>query len=321
MTLAREAEGALKADMVRGELDIRKGKPAPTLDAVWGKYLPYIREHKKTWRDDSYHYGKHLQPRFGKKRLDSISPIDIERMKSELKQGVNQHGKPYSKASIKHYLVLLKRLYNVARKWNLYGGRNPVDQVQMPKLDNQVNEFFNDDELNRLLNVLESWPCRDSAAFVKFALLTGFRRSELFKLKWGDVDFGRGLVTLRDPKPGKTITVPVSEDALGVLKELERSSDYVFPGKNGQQRTDFKGPWRKIRKAAGIPSDFRFHGLRHNFASALVSSGQDLYAVGKLLGHRNTSTTARYAHLADERLRKAAAKSGELLSQKPNQSI
>lgn len=320
LTLAREKEATLKAAMILGDLGAKKKKP-PTLDEVWEKYLPYIQQHKKTWRDDSYHYGKHLQPRFGKKRLDSISAFDVERFKSQLKQGLNQHEKPYTPATIKHQLVLLKRLYNIARKWNLYDGRNPVDQVQMPALNNQVTEFLSEDELNRLLEVLESWPCRESAAFVKFALLKGFRRSELFKLTWGDVDFGRGLVTLKDPKPGKTITVPVSEDALGVLKELERSSEYVFPGKDGQQRTDFKGPWRKIRKAAGLPSDFRFHGLRHNFASQLVSNGEDLYTVGKLLGHRNTATTARYAHLADERLRKAAAKSGELLNQKPNQSI
>lgn len=318
LTLAREAETTIKTDILRGEFETHqnKNKPAPTLNEVWDKYQPWAEEHKKTWKIDLYNYSKHLQSRYGKKRLDSISPIDIERMKIDLKQGVNKHKKPYTKATIKHQLVLLKRLYNIAKKWNLYDGQNPVDQVQMPKLDNQKTEFFNDDELTRLLNVLESWPCRESAAFVKFALLTGFRRSELFKLKWEDVDLIRGSATLRDPKPGKTITVPVSEDALEVLKGLERSYDYVFPGKNGEQRTDFKGPWLKIRKEAGLPKDFRFHGLRHNFASQLVSNGEDLYTVGKLLGHRNTSTTQRYAHLADERLRQAAAKSGRLLNTK-----
>lgn len=161
--------------------------------------------------------------------------------------------------------------------------------------------------------MLETWPCRKSAAFVEFSLLTGFRRSELFRLTWEAVDLAQGRVTLQGPKGGKTYTVPISDEALNLLKNLKPTFSYVFPGKDGQQRIDFKGPWQRIRKAAGLPAAFRFQGLRHNFAGALVSNGEDLYTVGKLLGHRNTSTTQRYAHLADERLRSAALKNGRLV--------
>lgn len=314
LTLAREAESALKADMVRGQLDIQKAKPAPLLDEVWGKYLPWAKEHKKTWKDDFYHYGRHIQPRFGKKPLDKISPIDVERMKMELKQGKNQHGKPFAPATIKHMIIFLNRLYNVAIMWGLYKGDNPIRAVQKPKLDNQRTEFLTSEEVKRLLKTLDEWPIKESADFVKFALFTGFRRGELFRLRWEDIDFSKAMVTLRDPKGGKTETVPISPKALDVLKSIEERNGYVFPGKHGQQRTDFKFPWMRIRKAAGLPENFRFHGLRHNLASHLVSNGVDLYTVGKLLCHRNTSTTARYAHLADEALRKAATMSGELLS-------
>jgi integrase len=318
LTIAREVESAIKGDLIRDEYDIRAHKvnAIPTLNDLWERYLPYAKEHKKTWDDDAYHYGKHLEPRFGSKTLDSITSFDIEKMKSDLKKGLNALGKPYKPATIKHQLVLLRHLYNVARKWGIYDGKNPMDAVSMPKVDNQVTEFLSDEELSRLLEVLDSWPFRECAVFVLFAIYTGLRRGELFKLSWNDVDFERGLLRLVDPKGGKTTSIPVSQQALDVLTELNRDSDYVFPGNNGQQRVDFKSPWYRIRKAAELPEGFRFHGLRHNFASYLISNGADLSVVGALLTHKNASTTQRYAHLRPDAVKAAADKSGELLTPK-----
>ncbi len=315
LTLAREAEAAIKGDMVRGEFDInRNGKKVPTLNGVWAKYLPWAQEHKKSWTSDLWYYRKHLEPRFGGKALDAISAIDIEKLKLDLKKGLNKRGKPYAPATIKHQLVIMRRLYNLARKWGMYAGKSPLESVSMPRLDNQKTEFLRDEELLRLLDTLEKWPFKESAAFVKFALFTGLRRGEMFKLTWDDIDFERGLIRLRDPKGGKTENLPVSNEALGVLKTLEVTSPYVFPGKHGKQRSEFNGPWQRIRKAAGLPEGFRFHGLRHHFASTLVSHGVDLLVVQKLLTHKDSKTTQRYAHLAPGAIKDAALKSGDLLA-------
>lgn len=315
LTIARETEAAIKGDMVRGEYEINRNvKQIPTLGELWAKYLPWAKENKKTWDDDLFNYRKHLEPRFGRKRLDSISGLDVERMKLELKKGTSKQGKPYSQATIKHQIVLLNRLYNLAKRWGIYGGENPIDRVEMPKLDNLRIEFLSDKESDRLMKTLNSWPCQKSAAFVRFTLFTGMRRGELFKLTWDDVDFNRGMITLREPKGGKTQTIPISSQALDVLRGLEPASTYVFPGKNGDQRTDFKGPWRRIRKAAGLPDNFRFHGLRHHFASTLVSNGVDLCVVQALLTHKDSRTTQRYSHLKPGALREAAQRSGELLT-------
>jgi integrase len=317
LTLARQKEATLKADLERGEMDIKKKKKkTPTLNEVWAKYLPWAKEHKKSWKDDSWYYGKHLGPRFGNKSLDAISPIDIERMKTELKKGVSKQGKPFAPATIKHQLVIIRRLYNLARKWGLYDGKNPIESVSMPKLDNQKTEFLTDEELSRLLDTLEKWPFKEIAALVRFALFTGLRRGEIFKLTWDDVDFERGLLTLRDPKSGKTENIPVSMKALDVLRSLEVTSSLVFPGKDGRQRTEFSGPWQRIRQAAELPGNFRFHGLRHHFASTLVSNGVDLLLVQALLCHKDSKTTQRYSHLAPGALRDAALKSGDLLTPK-----
>ncbi|MBM4272902.1 MAG: site-specific integrase [Deltaproteobacteria bacterium] len=323
LTLAQEVESALKGDAVRGEFGINRGKKKKktiTLGELWNKYLSWAKVHKKSWLNDLRYYRLHLEPRFGKKGLDAISPIDVERMKTEMKKGLNKRGKPFAAATIKHQIVILRRLYNLARKWGLYQGKSPIESVTMPKLDNQQTEFLTNEELTRLLDTLDNWPFAESAALVKFALFTGLRRGEIFKLRWDDVDFERGLITLKDPKSGKTESVPVSLQALDVLKSLEVTSPFVFPGKGGKQRVEFNGPWQKIRQAAGLPSNFRFHGLRHHFASTLVSNGVDLLVVQRLLTHKDSKTTARYAHLAPGAIRDAALKSGELLILKKAES-
>ena len=319
LTIARELEASIKADMVREEFDVthHKAKKKPlTLNELWEQYLPWAQQNKKSWIDDLRYYRKHLESRFGSKPLDGISAFDLEKLKGEMKKGVSVRGRPYAAQTIKHVLVIVRRLYNLARKWGLYEGENPASKVQMPHIDNQVTEYMTDEELSRLMAVLDNWPFDDSAAFVKFALFTGFRRGELFKLQWEHLDFERGLLTLPDPKGKKTVTVPVCQEALDVLTGLHRSSEFVFPGKGGGQRSDFKGPWLRIRKAAGLPPTFRFHGVRHHFASTLVSNGVDLAVVGKLLSHKQAQTTMRYAHLQPGALKTAAVKAGELLQPK-----
>lgn len=318
LTVAREVEGTIRSDLVREEFDIthHKVRKVVTLGGVWARYTPWARENKKSWLTDKGYYEKHLEPRFGKRALEEIAPLDIERMKSEMRKEESGRGKPYAMATIKHQIVLLRRLFNLARKWGMYDGANPVGLVQVPKLDNQKTEYLTEDELSRLMDTLESWPFKETAALVKFALLTGFRRGEVLKLTWDAVDLERRMVTLRSPKGGKTTTLPLSAQAIDVLRSLDVTSPYVFPGENGGQRPDFKGPWQRIRTAAGIPADFRFHGLRHHFASTLVSNGVDLGVVRDLLTHKHVGTTERYAHFAPDAVREAATKAGELLSGK-----
>jgi len=136
----------------------------------------------------------------------------------------------------------------------------------------------------------------------------------LFKFtQWSDIDLDRGFITLRNPKGGKTITLPVSSEAIETLKSLSMSGEYVFPGKGGKQMEDFKSPWNRIRKAAGLPEGFRFHGLRHNYASHLVSNGVGLEIVKELMTHKDMITTQRYAHLLPGALKEAAERSGNIL--------
>jgi integrase len=319
LTIARELEASLKADLLRDEFDItaHKAKKSVTLNDIWQKFAPWAQEHLKCWRTDEGFYRKHIEPRFGTKPLDAISPLDLERMKTELRKGSNAEGRSYAAQTVKHQLNLVSRLFNRAIQWGMYSGGNPVKQVRPVRVDNQVTAFLDDEEVDRLLKVLNEWPCRESAAFVRLALLSGLRRGEIIKLRWDDLDFDRSMVRLREPKGGPSQTIPLSAEAMDVLRDLDvTGGELVFPGKTGGERYDFKGPWKRIREAAQLPTGFRFHDLRHNFASHLVSSGVPLHVVQGLLTHKDSRTTARYAHLSPGVLQQAAAKSGELLTGK-----
>lgn len=107
-----------------------------------------------------------------------------------------------------------------------------------------------------------------------------------------------------------------------LLKNHPRTvnSPFVFPGRGGKQRIEFRRPINRIRQRAGLPKDFRpLHGLRHTYASRLASSGQvDLYTLQKLLTHKSPAMTQRYAHLRDEALHRASDLAGEIISQAVN---
>lgn len=145
---------------------------------------------------------------------------------------------------------------------------------------------------------------------VLLVINTGMRRGELFDLQWGDVDFKTKVVTVEGgtAKSGKTRHLPLNEEAYSILlawRNLSDSIGLVFPSPmTGKRLNNIKRSWGGVIESSNIKS-FRFHDLRHHFASQLVMAGVDLNTVRELLGHSDIATTLRYAHLAPEH--KAAA--------------
>ena len=182
---------------------------------------------------------------------------------------------------------------------------------EMPKVDNERTEAFTDKQLAAYLTALDEEPDQNAVGILRRALVTGMRRGALLALRWSDCDFERDMITLEgaSAKKGKTEFIPMTTAARSILAALDHTSEFVFPGKNGGQRQDFRRIARRVRDKAGLPKDFRpMHGLRHAYASMLISSGKvDLYSLQKLLTHSNPAMTQRYSHLRDEALRKAAS--------------
>ncbi|MBI3441948.1 MAG: site-specific integrase [Proteobacteria bacterium] len=143
-------------------------------------------------------------------------------------------------------------------------------------------------------------------AAIRLLLLTGARCNEILTLKWQDVDFERKLIRLQESKTGQK-TIYLSAPALKILTDMPRieGNPYVICGRNeGSHLVNIKDPWGVIRGNAGL-SEVRIHDLRHNYASTAVTSGHHLKVIGTLLGHANTKTTEKYAHLANDPLQTA----------------
>jgi integrase len=218
--------------------------------------------------------------------------------------------------TVKHVLALLKRIINYGVKKGLCQGI--TFKIEMPKVNNLKTEDLTAGGLQRLINAIDEEVDQDAADLVRLVLCTGVRKSECFKLRWEDVDFERGFIHLRDPKGGSDQKIPLNDAARTILESHTRAnSPYVFPGRWGGQRTEIRAPIKRIRKAAGLPKDFRpLHGLRHTFASGLASSGEvDLYTLQKLLTHKSPLMTQRYAHLRDEALKKASNLAGSIITE------
>ena len=157
----------------------------------------------------------------------------------------------------------------------------------------------------------------ESAAAIRLLILTGARLREILHLRWREVDLERGLLLLPDSKTGKK-TIILNAPAMVILNELPRLGGYVIAGrsvgtKDEKPRADLKRPWALISKRAGLEG-VRLHDLRHTFASYGAGANLGLFVIGKLLGHSQASTTQRYAHLADDPLRRASESIGATIS-------
>ncbi|MGK5089788.1 site-specific integrase [Bdellovibrionota bacterium FG-2] len=152
---------------------------------------------------------------------------------------------------------------------------------------------------------------------VEVSLNTGLRRGELFRVRWSDInwDLSNPVLTVRGSitKNGRTKTMPLNARAVEVLRSWANGSlqrdGLIFPGKNGKPFDTLKTAWNKIIEDAKLV-DFRWHDLRHTFASRLVLAGVDLNTVRDLLGHKDIKMTLRYAHLSPKKLAEAVAKLG-----------
>jgi integrase len=148
---------------------------------------------------------------------------------------------------------------------------------------------------------------------IRLLMLTGCRLREILHLRWQDVDFDRAVLNLPDSKTGQK-KVLLAAAAVSLLADIPKSGTYVIAGRDGNRpRADLHRPWARIIKYAGIEG-LRLHDLRHSYASIGAESGIGLPALGKLLGHNNPSTTQRYAHLADDPLRRASEEIGNAIA-------
>lgn len=294
------------------EIRLEKNSTNKTIEELKAAYFDSEKGQKlKGRRTDLNRYEKHLEKLFSKKRVDTLTILDIERLKREMKG--------HAAATVANSLELLRRIINHGVKNKLCPA--PAFTIELPKKDNQVTEYLTPEEAERLMKVLDKWPSKDAPRMLKIAWLTGMRRGEIFKLEDRDCDFTQRIITLRDPKGGREETISMSEPVKQLLEEqmvdrdrLYPGSLYIFPGKKGERRTDSSAVER-IKAEAQLPAKFRiFHGLRHHLAVTLASSGNfTLDMIGALLTHKSSEMTRRYAKFLPDAKKRAADKAAEIL--------
>ncbi len=311
------------AAQIRNErLSVARGHAAGTHDmsvsAAVEKYKEYTKTHNKSWEEDWQRVASFDQM-FGTMYLSEIRPNHIDSYLNALRQKkIKKKDKVtgvvsevfITECTVKHYLTIIKRMFSYLTELEMYDRVNPAKAVKIKKYDNTIVEWLIPEELERFINVCSSGKYKmHGGELMLFALYTGLRRSSVFRMRWCDVDLAKQTYTLKNQKNGKVTTIYMSTKAVQILQRLPRSSQYdalIFPGLNGRERVNIDTLWARVKKDAGIRPHFRFHDLRHNFATMLREEGVDLDVVSKMLSHSSVTVTQRYAHIKDRRLQSAA---------------
>ena len=299
-----------------------------TLDEFYqNHYWSLIQQlHRAPSSTDSL-YRNHIKDPLGALPLDQISAEQILSLQQQL-----QVQKQLQPASVNRTLAVLRAIFEEAIKTHLPKGfENPARSVPKLKVNNEVQHFISEVQMQRLLHELQtSSQSEYLLPMIKLLALTGARRSEVLHLRWKDIDFEEERWTLPENKSGEKQYKPLSDAALRVLQQQlehqqqvfaeladsQRAKPFTFQGKQrvlpkedwvfpspqtGLPFVTFYKSWNTARTKAGIPW-VRIHDLRHFFATEVINAGHSLYEVKSLLGHAYASTTERYAHLKQERM-------------------
>jgi|SRR5579862_642032 len=313
------AQVALGLDPATARQDDRK---ALTFNELVDLYLAEGVGHKKpsTLKADRGRIERHLRPLLGKLRADRIVRADVERMRDAVVIGktaprIGSSEKraagslaPGGKGVAAQCVTLVSTIFGFAIERGMYTD-NPARGVKKAQV-RKIERFLSQAEFTRLAEALDAEEQRSGNPYpttaIRLLLLTGCRRGEIVNLRWQDVDFDYQCLRLPDSKSGKKV-VYLNAPALAVLQQLPRVTDnprVIVATRATTASAALENAWERVRADANLEG-VRMHDLRHSFASVGAAGGLSLPIIGALLGHKNPTTTARYAHLAADPLRAA----------------
>jgi len=289
------------------ELD--QARKAPTMKGLGERFLKEhvaVRCKPSTQAEYKRSVELFINPKIGTRKVTDIERQDI----AELHHGLNHI--PYQ---ANRTLGVLSKMFNLAEVWGLRpDGSNPCLHVKK-YVEEKRGRFLSPEEfaaLGKVLREVEQDESETQSAVnaIRLLMLTGCRLSEITTLKWDYVDIKARELRLPDSKTGAKV-VHFGKTAVDVLNSIKKldGNPYVITGTKmvGSRLTDLQHPWRRIRTKAGL-DNVRIHDLRHSYASGALALGEGLTMIGKLLGHTQVQTTARYAHLASDPVKSAAGR-------------
>jgi integrase len=304
----------------------RRGAALPSLrEFIDDTYMPWFKMHHKGHEKTLHTLDNNFEP-IMPQRIDSITSRDLEQIRTGWMQAGN---KP---STVNRKMGSISGVFSRAIEWE-YIGTHPLAKLKQLKVDSMgLVRYLDADETKRLRNALDTrqdemkaerenankWRTdrgkeqMQSLAHLPFtdhlkpmvlvSLNTGMRRGELFDLKWSAVNFDTKTITIAGDttKTSDTRYIPMNKEVMSALEDWKKqagTSRYIFPSQGGGRLEDVKSAWLKLLERAKIDG-FRWHDMRHDFASRLVMAGVPLNTVRDLLGHADIKMTLRYAHLA-----------------------
>ncbi len=322
------AENLLKirhAEVVKGEHEKIAKITNSTFYELAKDYLNHCK-HQKDY-NNKLSIVKMLKQEFGDIPLNSFTIKNIENYQTGMLDA------ELSETTVNRKVAVLKHMFTKASEWKMTTEEvaKTVHSVKMYKLDNDRIRFLSDEEIQDLLKACdyvrtfkdgktETQKQEHLKPILLFALNTGCRKEEILSLKWKQVDMKNSLISLDKTKNGEkrhiSINEALKELLVGVEGKKHMNSTWVFHDQStGKRFTDVTHSFKTAKKRAGI-EDFRFHDLRHTFASHLVLSGVNIFTVSKLLGHKSVKMTMRYAHLDGKHFSNAVNTLNGIMKQK-----
>ncbi|MEW6455094.1 MAG: site-specific integrase [Acidobacteriota bacterium] len=283
------------------------------------KYFEWAKINRKSWPND-IHLAKHLSGYFSGFKLSQITNFLVEQYKIERKKEikispVKKIKKTPSNATINRELALLKRMFNLAIKWEL-ADSNPVKGIRFLK-EEPREKILTPEEIKKLL--------QESNGHLKpiiiTALNTGMRLREILYLRWGQVNFQEGFIHITHSKNGKIRRIPMNSMLLETLKNIRRINEYVFiDERNGKPMHSIRRSFENACRRAKIIG-FRFHDLRHTFSTYTIQRNCDIISLKEILGHADIRMTSRYSHATMEGLRKTVNSILPVMSEETQEKI
>jgi integrase len=310
---ARKRALKLLASVQEGNDPVAEAKSkqnALTINDLATRFISeHINIHLKARTADGYkrNLRKFILPKIGHLKITEVSRADIATF---------HHSRRNAPYEANRCLEIISKMFNLAEMWGLRAdGTNPRRHIK--KYPEKKRERYLTPEETKSLGLalkqmeLEGVESLSAMNCIKLLLLTGCRLGEIQTLQWQFIDWQQNVIRLPDSKTGARV-IYAGEHVIKLLREIRehwqtpKDNPYVIYGTLPQAHlSDMQKPWRRIRKRAGI-EDVRIHDLRHSFASYAASQGMSLTMIGKLLGHTQVQTTARYAHLMAEPIKQAA---------------
>jgi len=309
--LAEAVIAKRKAEIAENRfLDVRKEPPSIKFYDFAREYLQWARANKKPsshTRDLSMM--RQLSKEFETRNLQEITTWQIEKYKARRKEEVKV-------ATVNREVALLKHMYTKAIEWGKVK-ESPAKKVKLLKGEVNRVRFLMPEEIQVLLSNC----CDHLRPIVTVALNTGMRKGELLGLRWDQVNLDQGIISILDTKNHERRDLLMNETVKATLRALKekKAGDYVFCDGNGRNFASLRHSFETALRKSAI-EDFRFHDLRHTFASNLVMEGVDLVTVQQLMGHKTLEMTLRYSHLAPNHKMRAVNILDRLLSLNPPQA-